>query len=162
MEDNKRQPIPDNFNDTKKFILEFLNKKLDSTIRYEGESFSLSEMGNSLYIKMLNGNVYKLELNKHFNIEVVEDTTPEAPDKIPSAEEYFHEYLVKAGYEVWQTDSRDVIKMLESYALLREQRAVEQARKKWETEKRILMNADDAWNIFEILKRLNYGYKSNY
>ena len=55
----------------------------------------------------------------------------EAPDKIPSATEYYFSIMevgkIPVNPEMW-------LEFAESYALLREQRAVEQAKEKWEKE----------------------------
>lgn len=62
--------------------------------------------------------------------------TPEAADKIPSAKSMLDEFCKQKGYIYLANQTElsytECVILMESYALLREQRAVEVGRKKWE------------------------------
>ena len=125
---NEQQP--DNLPETKRRLLDFLTKKIDGTIRYEGESYSISEMGNALYIKMLNGKCYMLELKRHIPIQVIEDSEAQPSDNgielLPSAKQY-----IKRICPLSETITIEgAINMAESYAELVRQHERDIIRKK--------------------------------
>ncbi len=114
-------------------------------------------MDNTNPNKRVKGKVLDF-LSKH----PVSVPTPEAPDKIPSALKFRNEHAKNNGHDTfiqWITDcgpSDNVLdEVMESYALLREQRAVEQAKEEWLKEKAKMLRAEYSWDTISILEKLS-------